>query len=300
MIDLRQLKTFIAVAKEGSLTRASEAVFLSPPAVSGQIKALEESLGLALFERTARGMHLTPAGRVLLEEANLALNAADQVAARAQFLKSGIQGDCRIGTVSEPAILHLGEFMTFLMGRHPGLQLSFTQGISGEIIDRILQGTLDAGYVIGEILEPQLESVLLKPVTLRVVGPSSWAERLVDAAWEDLISFPWVSTPKKCSFHQIADRMFRRHGLMPKTIIEADQESTLQKLVADGMGLTLLREDVALAGVALGELVIWERGSEASQLCFVYPKASTTHYKIAAMLEAVEEVWKLPAPLPET
>lgn len=295
MIDLHQLRIFAAVAREGSLTRASETVFLSPPAVSGQLKALEEALGLSLFERESRGMRLTPAGEILLEEANLALSAASKVTAKAQFLKSGVHGDCRIGTILDPAILKLGEFISILIGQHPGLRLSFSQGRSGGIMDRVLRGALDAGYVIGNIDEPLLKSFKLMPVTLRIVGPYAWAKRLRNADWETLATFPWIATPEKCSFHQITMQMFARRGMAPQTVIKADQESTLMGFVASGVGLTLLREDIALAAETQNEAFIWEGGSEHSQLCFIYSRAAKTDVRVLAMLDAVKQLWNLPA-----
>lgn len=113
-MDLHKLRTFVTIAQEGNLTRASEALHLSQPAVSAQIKALEDELGLKLFHRLTRGMELTPAGKVLLEEAEKALMAARNVAARAQHLRSGISGEFRLGTISEPLILRLGEFLSAL------------------------------------------------------------------------------------------------------------------------------------------------------------------------------------------
>ena len=74
-MDFYQLKTFVTVAREGSVTRASERLHLSQPAVSAHIKALEDALGLTLFERTPRGMSLTADGRRLVVKAELALSA---------------------------------------------------------------------------------------------------------------------------------------------------------------------------------------------------------------------------------
>ena len=290
MIDLHQLRIFVAVSREGSLTRAADVVCLSHSAVSGQIKALEESLGLTLFERESRGMRLTVAGRVLLEEARLALDAANKVASKAQYLKNGVHGDCQVGTVSDPALLRLGEFMTCLFGRHPGLRLSFSQGISGEIVDRVLRGSLDAGYVIGTVDDPHLETVTIAPITLKIVGPVNWAEKLRNADWETLATFPWLSTPEKCSFHRLTRQLIARAGVTPMTVIEADQESTLRGLVAAGMGLSLMREEVAATAVAQGEAFIWNGDQERTQLWFIYPKAMKSDPKVIAMLEAVQEI----------
>lgn len=111
-MDLQQLRTFVAISQEGNLTRASDKLCLSQPAVSAQLKALEDELSLKLFERAVRGMKLTPAGRILLEEARSALSAARKICTRARELVGRIEGEFKLGTVSEPAILKLNEFFS--------------------------------------------------------------------------------------------------------------------------------------------------------------------------------------------
>lgn len=86
-MELYQLRTFVAVAREGQLTKAAESLFTSQPAVSAQIKALEDEFGLKLFERSAAGMTPTPAGEALWEEAERLLNASRDLSAKAAALK---------------------------------------------------------------------------------------------------------------------------------------------------------------------------------------------------------------------
>ncbi|WP_297505560.1 LysR family transcriptional regulator [Ferrovum sp.] len=292
-MDLNQLRTFVAIAQEGNLTRASETLYLSQPAVSAQIKALEDELGLKLFHRAVRGMELTSAGKILFDEASMALGAARKVVARAQMLREGVSGEFRLGTIAEPLILRLGEFLTHLASRHPDLRLSLSQGISGDVVDWVLDGRIDAGYIIGANENPRIAAVKVAPITLRVVAPASWADRIIGRDWGDIARLPWISTPAKCSFSRLAVDMFARHGLAPQTVLEADQEQTLRGLVASGIGLTLLREDVALNAQAAGELVIWAPAAEISHLWFIYLREKEDIPVLQAVLGVVRDVWKL-------
>src|SRR5205085_11052893 len=98
-VELTQLRSFIAVAKHGHLTRAAESLHLSQPALSAQIKALEESLGVPLFRRLPSGMILTPSGRVLLGSAERVLGALQDLKSAASALQGALTGHFRLGTV---------------------------------------------------------------------------------------------------------------------------------------------------------------------------------------------------------
>jgi len=280
------------VAREGNLTRASQILCLSQPAVSGQLKILEEELGLKLFERNSRGMILTEQGKALLEKAEQLVSAAGQVMVKAETLRHNVVDEMRIGTVTEPDILRLGQTLNLLTASHPDLRLSLLQGISGVVIDWAISGRIDAGYVIGEPDDPRVGYIQIAPVTLRVVAPLAWVDKIAELDWVGIANLPWISTPPKCSFSQLAARMFARHGVSPQTVLAADQEHTLRSLVAAGMGLTLLREDVALIAQSAGELTIWQPGVELSHLFFVFSRDKETSPALQAVLGAVREVWK--------
>lgn len=297
-MDLNQLKTFIAVAEEANLTRAAEILFLSQPAVSAQIKALEAELGVTLFNRNARGMTLTVAGNVLKQDALRALNAARQVFSRAQTFRSGLMGECNIGTISEPVMLHLSELLSTMMKTHPNLSMKLTQSISGVVIDQLLEGKLQGGYVIGKISDARIACVPVRPITLRIVAPYDWKDRVMDADWDGIAKLPWISMPKKCSFSKITETMFSRKGMTPSSVVAVDQEGTLRKLVSSGIGLALMREDVALDAESKQELVIWPQGAETSTLNFIYLHAEADAPIVQALRDGINVVWQLP-PDPE-
>jgi DNA-binding transcriptional LysR family regulator len=104
---------------------------------------------------------------------------------------------------------------------------------------------------------------------------------------------PWIATPKSCSFNRIATQMFARHGVTPNTVIEADHETTLKSLVSNEIGLTLLREDVALTAESNGELTIWDGVIEVNYLYFIYIRSDEATPIIKAIKSLVRNVWKL-------
>lgn len=296
-MDLNQLRIFSVIAKEGTLARAASLLCLSQPAVSAQLKALEESFHLKLFDRTSRGMLLTHAGHAILEEATRALAAASNVAAMArQFVSQGVSGTFRLGTIVNPKMLRLSDLIALLVEQHPHVQLSFSQGISGDIMDLIGNRELNAGYVIGQPADERITAMRIAPITLRVVAPPSWRERIANATWNDIVQFPWLSTPERCSFRSISARMFARHHVTPRIVIEADQETMLSDLVSQGIGLTLLREDVASDGEAAGKVCIWEPGIELEHLYFAYLNNQEKSAIMQAVVPLVRQVWSLEVP----
>src|SRR6476659_1258173 len=109
-VELYQLRSFVEVADLGHLTRAADKLHISQPALSAQIKALEDELGVALFERTPTGMVLTAAGQRLLPEAEKVVAAAVSLRSQAKAFQGEAGGRARVGTLSDPAFLRLGDF----------------------------------------------------------------------------------------------------------------------------------------------------------------------------------------------
>ncbi len=294
-MDLNQLRSFSFVAREGSLVRASALLFLSAPAVSAQIKALETELQLKLFDRSAKGMVLTSAGTALLFEANKALDAASNVSVKAKhFRNDGITGEFQLGTISDPVMLRLGEFLAILVNHYPGLKPTLCQGISGDIISRVVDRKIQAGYIIGKTDHDHITAIKIAPISLRVVAPIKWRDQLTNASWDDIVTFPLISTPVNCSFRSIASKMFARHNVSPRVVIEADQERLLGDLVAQGIGLSLLREDIAIAAEAEGKIVIWSPGLEIDHLYFIYRDTEETSPLMQAIIPIIRQIWQIP------
>src|SRR5438552_7897423 len=128
-MELYQLRSFATIAETGQLTRAAEKLHVSQPALSAQLKALEEELEFTLFERTPNGMVLTAAGRRLLAGAESVLAAAQTLQNDARAMKGEVIGKARIGTLSDPGFIRIGEFIGAATQRHPLLDLELHQGV---------------------------------------------------------------------------------------------------------------------------------------------------------------------------
>src|SRR5471030_3318244 len=156
-MELYQLRSFVGVAEAGHLTRAAEKLHLSQPAVSAQIKALEDELELALFERTPSGMTLTFAGRRLLSGAEKILAATQELRNDAGALKGEVAGKLSVGTLSDPDFIRIDEFLGTTVERHPLLQVELHHEISGAAFAKVRDGALDASFYFGELAHPSMD-----------------------------------------------------------------------------------------------------------------------------------------------
>jgi DNA-binding transcriptional LysR family regulator len=295
-MELYQLRSFAVVAEVGHLTRAAEKLHISQPALSAQIKALEDELEVTLFERTSSGMVLTAAGQRLLPEAEKVLSAAQALRNEARSLRGEVAGRASVGTLSDPAFIRLGEFLSATVDRYPLLQLELHHEISGAAFEKVRDGQLDAAFYYGALSHPAVAGLALRPMTYRVAGPAAWRDKVEEADWAEIAALPWILTPSISSHNQLVGELFREHGVAPAKVVEADQESVISSLTVSGVGLSLMREDAALAKRAAGEISLWEKGRATTTLWFIYPQERADDPVIRALLEVIRETWALGAP----
>ncbi len=291
-MELYHLRSFVAVAREGHLTRAARRLHTSQPAVSAHVRTLEEELGLRLFERTPRGMRLTNAGRELLAPAEEVLAGVAGLEARARGLAGSLAGSLVIGVRSDAAMLRLDAIYRQLADRHPGIGLALLQAMSAQVIEQVGDRRMDAGFVFGPWPRDRFDGLLLTRVRVRVIGPPGWQERLARADWQDLAAMPWVWTPEDCPFHLVARSEFEGRGLAPARVIEADSEATIASLVASGVGLGLQLEAGALRARDAGRVSLWERGALAMDLSFIHLRERGRDPLLQAVVAAVRRAWQ--------
>jgi len=292
-MELYQLRSFVTVAELRHLTRAAEKLHISQPALSAQIKSLEDELGVALFDRTPGGMVLTAAGRRLLTGAEKVLAAAQTLRNEALALKGEVAGTARVGTHSDPALIRLGEFMTATVERYPLLQLELHHAISGEAFELVCSGGLDASFYFGPLSHPNVTGLALREITYRVVAPAAWQERIAHAEWREIAALPWIITPSISTHNQLVMALFRDEGLEPTKVIEADQEAVISTLVVAGVGLALLREDLVRQKAVEGQICFWKDVGATTTLWFIYATAREHDLVIAALLDVLRETWQL-------
>lgn len=254
-MDLHQLKTFVTVAREGSITRASEQLHLSQPAVSAHIKAIEDALGLSLFERTPRGMSLTADGQRLLDKADQTLRAHRELMAEATRIKGHVTGKLRLGAGSNSNDGATGALVTGLAERFAEVEVVLAHLTSREVLAGLRNGSLDAGFY-NEPGEPDADLTTLEVArfTTWLVAPPGLVRVADPLDWKALAELPWIYPTSSACCGQTAESMFKAQQIRPRRIISVDRESVTRTLIAGGTGVGLLHADTAEEARARGEV----------------------------------------------
>ncbi len=294
-MELYQLRSFVAVAELGHLTRAADKLHVSQPALSAQIKALEEELELELFERRSSGMLLTTAGKRLVGEAQKLLSAAQSLRNEARTIKGEVVGVARVGTLSDPRLIRVGELMSAAVERYPRIEIQLHHEVTGAAFEKVREGDLDASFYYGNLTHPSVADVVLRDLTYRIVAPAGWKERLQQATWKDVAAEPWVMTPLISTHNELATALFREHDIAPTKVLEADDERVVCSLVVSGLGMALMREDLALDKARAGEVCLWNEVRLTTALKFVYSREREEDPVIRALVDLLKDVWELRA-----
>jgi DNA-binding transcriptional LysR family regulator len=254
-MDIHQLKTFVAVARERTITRASEVLHLSQPAVSAHIKTIEDTLGLTLFSRTPKGMALTPDGERLLAKAEQTLVAHQALLDEASRTTGRLSGKLRIGASTGTSHEAVGKLLTELSARHPEVEVTLEHRTSSEILTAIRHGTLDAGFY-NEAGEPDPELIVTKvgELAIDVVAPPGLVRDPSRVSWAALAALPWVYPSRSTCCGRSAERLFGERSFRPSRVISVDRVETTRALVAGGIGVGLLHADTSAVAIERGEV----------------------------------------------
>ncbi len=305
--DLPSLRAFVAVAREGNVSRAALRLHLTQPAVSLQIKALQERSGLQLFVRTPKGLALTRDGAALLPQAERVLAALGDFGQAAQSLHSTVRGTLRIGTILDPEFTRLGEFLKQLVESAPQVETELRQSMSGDVLAQIIKRELDVGFYLAMAQEIQQNRLItstnsaqaateciaipLTAFTYRVLAPAGWGPQVRGKSWRDLAALPWVATPPASAHYRLLTSVFAPLGITPKRVALVDQEASMLDLVRSGVGLSLVRDSIAIRESQARGLVIADKVLLDSTLCFVCLAERADDMVITSARRALGNVW---------
>lgn len=292
-MEIYQLRTFLAVARQANLTRAADQLHLTQSAVSKQLRALEEELGVVLFDRLPSGTFLTASGKLLLPQAEQTLASAMALKNHASVLRGGVSATVRLGTIVDPESIRLGPFLGALLQYYPQVQVKLQHGISGRILEKLLSGEIDAGFYLGAVRASGVAHFHLETVVYEVIAPVEWADRIEGASWETIGKMPWVGTPAHSSQNRLVREMLSEHGYEPQFSVEADQEASMINLVSNGVGLCMMRESLAHAAAARGDVTVWNGVKRPCPLSFIHTSVSAGDPALQAMLRVLREVWNI-------
>jgi DNA-binding transcriptional LysR family regulator len=247
-MELRHLRSFVAVAEELHFGRAAERLHIAQSPLSQQIQRLERQVGVALFDRNRRKVELTEAGQAMLGHAREALTQADLGANAARGAAAGQAGTLRIGFLASAALELLATIVPPWRAVAPAASLEFVEGSSGEHIAGVRERRLDVAFVRptqpGDDLV--VEEMWREPVVAVVPAGSPLARRkslrLKDLDGQPFVLFPRASAP---DFHDNLVDACRRAGFVPEVAHECSAMPTVVGVVAAGLGVSLVPQSIS-------------------------------------------------------
>jgi DNA-binding transcriptional LysR family regulator len=298
LANITTLRAFVTVAQLGSVSRAAEALHLTQPAISHQIKRLAEDTGVTLFHRTPRGLEITAEGAAIVTKAEAVLAAMADFQRSARQQGGRISGRLRIGTVVDPEFIRLGRLLGQLRTSYPGIATELAQGVSGDVVARLRRGQIDAGYhltVPGAGLDAgqeALHTVLLADVTYRIIAPAGW-DTLVDTGdWAALAALPWIGTPDASVHSRLLAGILAREDCTQNIVAMVDQEASMLEMVRAGVGLSLCRESIALHQRQAAGLAVCPGVSVPAALSFSTLAQRADDPLIAVLFDLLGSHWR--------
>ncbi|SEF04841.1 LysR family transcriptional regulator [Streptomyces sp. Ag109_O5-10] len=246
-MELRQLEYFVAVAEERNFTRAAERVRISQSGVSAQIRQLERELGAELFDRSARTVTLTVAGRAALDYARAALTAAGAVGQAVGEVTDLIRGRLTVGMVIGCTLTPLFDALAAFHEAHPGVELLLLEDGSDRLVDGVRGGTVDMALVGTASATPEgLDALTV--ISERIVAAVPAEHPLAGrprVTLRDLTTHPIVCMPTGTGLRAVFDQACAAQDLRPAIALQASAPDAIADLAARGLGVAVLSESMA-------------------------------------------------------
>jgi DNA-binding transcriptional LysR family regulator len=273
----RRLQVFHAVAKHLSFTKAAEALCMTQPAVTFQVRQLEEHFNARLFDRTHGRISLTPAGAVAFAHAERILALTAELDSRLRDMGGQVAGPLLIGASTTIADYLLPQILGAFKATHPGVAPSLFAGNSEAVQERVGERTLDIGFIEGDSYMPALAGERLCNDELQVVcAPGHPLAGCRAVAAGALIEHAYLSREQGSGTREVTDHYLARAGIEPGTLqvmMEASSLEALKGLVAAGMGFAIMSRISVVKEVSLGLLVRIPLSPPLTrQLTAVYPR----------------------------
>src|SRR5262245_19635448 len=258
-MNLRHLQTFVAVVDAGGVHRAAARINLSQPATSRQIRALEDQLGVRLFDRIGRRVQLTSEGEDLLQRSRHVLSEAEAIGERARALKSGKIGVLRVGAAPQLIESMIVAFLAHHQRRHPGIEIQLTADGGSRLPNRLERG--DVQLAIMPEGDERFEGRLLYPVYVFAVMARNHQLRhrgVLDVA--DLAGFPLLALTREFASREWFQSACQTARIRPRVCFDSGAPHTLIALAAAGHGIAVIPQGVLIPRAKVHAAAIVHRG----------------------------------------
>jgi LysR family transcriptional regulator, cyn operon transcriptional activator len=247
---LRHLRYLTAVVDHGSFTRAAQSLHVSQPALSQQIKELEDRLGVQLLDRSGRKIHPTDAGTVYLRYARRVMEDLDEAARAVRDVEDLSTGSLRVGVTTSVAAYLIGPVLARFRSSYPGIVFSIRVVSHEEMEPALRDDKLDIGIGFGDLPVEDIEAIPLHTERLTLIaGEKSRFVRKKTVTPTEAAAMPLALLDTSFSVRRSADRYFAREGVRPTVAVEANSIAALISIVRQTDLATILPENVAESGL---------------------------------------------------
>lgn len=253
-MNLNQLETLMAISKTMSFRKAGEMLNLTQPAVSAQIKSLEEEFGTVLIDRS-QPVTLTDSGKLFLEHAEKILNIVKELKQRLADLNNVPQGHIHLGTTSSIAMQILPRILSYFQNQYPLIKITIHSMPSSLIMDSVNNGTIDIGIAYLFDSYPNLEtSVLYYDSFDLVVSPHHHLASCTHTSIENLRDIPFVMLTADTAARRFIDQVFGRLNIQPNIIMEVSSSEEVKRMVELNLGASIISNLSAAKEIKQGTL----------------------------------------------
>lgn len=258
-MDIRQLRSFIAIAETETFTAGAARVHVTQAAISMQIRLLEEETGVRLFQRAPRRVVLTEAGAALLTRARRILREHDAALAELEEFAGAKRGRLRVGSASARVSADpLPKILRELRRLHENAEVSVASGTSENLVRQILAGELDAAFVSLPVEATGIETERLSGDELVAIAPPS--HKLADKrviTLETLGNERLILGERGGNTRRLIDELFHKAGVRPNVVMELNRTTAIKRMVEEEMGVGIVPSESAREETAAGKLVAW-------------------------------------------
>jgi LysR family nitrogen assimilation transcriptional regulator len=294
-MDIKQLNALLVVADVGSVTRAAEILHIVQPAVSRQLRLLEEDMGVQLFDRGRHGMTLTESGQILVEYARRAIHELDRARAEIQPTSGAVKGIVTIGLLPSTSDLLASALVSAISISHPGIRLRILTGYAGHLQDWLESGEVDTALLYDPKPSPTMQIKPLLQERLWIVGSVGAGLRpdqpveLVDFDGEPLI----LPSPPH-GLRSLVDHACSIAGIKLTIVAETNSMNVQRSLVLGGHGFTILPSISVVEDVARGLLSAAPLTGPALQrkIVLALPKTRRITSAVRCVVTALENEMK--------
>lgn len=249
-MDIRQLRYLVALADENHFTRAAAREHIAQPALSQQIRRLEEELGITLVERTTRQVTITDAGRVLVARGRRILAELDAANVELLALKGMESGRVRVGTMHTMGPIDVSLVLAIFHERHRGIELTVREESSEELAAMVRHDELDLAFLsVTERVESHglgLHQLVLEELVV-LLGPGHPLAGRRRLGIADLKDEEFISFREGARLRELLFSAAREAGFQPNVKLESNESQRIRRLVSRGMGVAILPQSDAIA-----------------------------------------------------